>query len=92
MLTVVKPTKFKLVHYIYTHPKKNQKIKSSHKICDKNIPIDNFLQYILNPFCNAEKYKKIHKSFVEMSFLLILVSYLSSLFQNLLSFQPHKML
>lgn len=55
MLTVVKPTKFKLVHYIYTHPKKNQKMKSSHKICDKNVPIDNFLQYILNPFCNAEK-------------------------------------
>lgn len=42
----------------------------------KNFPIDNFLQYILNPFCNREV-KTVHKSFEEMSLLLIQLSVFS---------------
>lgn len=37
-------------------------------------------------FATQRSKKKIHKSFEEMSFLLILVSYLSSLFQNFVEF------
>lgn len=75
------------VQIIPLHLKKKN---SSHNICDKKFPIYNFLQYILNPFCNTDK----SKQFINLlkKCLSFWFNYPSSLFQNLLSFQPHKML